>query len=238
MQTISTGPSTERILRAALVMVLVDVFTVLFAYDGFIGYAQKNATELARLLGLPAGEAPAFDENMTAARGQAVAQGLRAGEGIDAVKQQLGQPSAEKDGSLYYLGRGGWLRVDTDAGRVRAAQWQNAAHTETDQQWQRWIAYALGVMGLIVTFNFARVISDRLVLSKEGLKLFGRPAIEWDAITALRQGPGAGGSIEVEYRSDGMSQCLRFDDYRFKHLAAISAAIASQKGWDDPVAAN
>ena len=235
MQVITSGTSTERAVRAILLMVLVGCFTVAYLWDGYVGYARKNATELVRLLGLPTEAAPPTHAQLSAAEGRRLAQQARSGEELSVITSVLGKPGLEHGGDAYFLGPGGWLKVQLAGNRIASVFWTDGPKTEPDQQWQRWIGYALAVGGLAVGVHLALVLGTRLTLSEGGLKIRGRPLIPFDAITALRSGPSVpAGCVEVEYSLEGRSQRLRLDRYVYKRLSEIATEICERKGFPNP----
>jgi hypothetical protein len=234
MPTITSGPSYERLLRAGALMLLVDVFTFLFLWDGFIGYARKNAAELAGLLGSEQVLTP--DSRRTAAWGRESALRLKAGEPLEAVTARLGAPTAVKDDTLYYLGRGGWLQVHIQNGRVQDAAWTTAKHSEADQRWQRWIGYALALVGVAATIHFGLVAATRATVDELGVRLNGRKVVPWEAITGLRPVSGHTGAVDLEFVANGEPERVRLDDYRYKNLDAVAAVISERKGFENPLA--
>ena len=251
MQIIVSGTSTERVVRTLLLMLLIDGFTVAYLWDGYVGYARQNANELVRLLGLPADAAPPINQSLTANEAQRIAQTIKVGDELSAVTGKLGGPNLEHGGDAYFLGPGGWLKVPAadlplsrtasnhSAGsQIANVTWTNGPKTESDQQWQRWIGYALAVGGLIVGLRLALVLATRLTLSDDGL-LRGQQLIPLDAITALRADPaGRSGCVEIEYSLDGRLQRVGLDRYVFKRLPEIVAAICERKGFANPWAAS
>ena len=235
MQSIVSGTSTERVVRTLLLMLLIDGFTVAYLWDGYVGYARQNANELVRLHGLPSDAALPINSTLTASEGLRLAQAVKTGDGLSAVTSVLGQPSLEHGGDAYFLGPGGWLKVPLTGGRDASAAWTNGSKTESDQQWQRWIGYALAGGGLVVGVRLALVLATRLTLSDGGLQIRGRALIPFDAIIALRSDPsGPAGCVEVEYSLKGRSARLRLDVYVFKRLPDIVAAICERKGFLNP----
>jgi len=234
MQHIVSGTSTERVVRTLLLMLLIDGFTVAYLWDGYAGYARQNANELVRLLGLTADADLPIKSTLTESRAQQVAKGAKLGEELTSITSVLGQPSLEHSGDAYFLGPGGWLKVQFTGNRIVNVSWMNGPKTESDQQWQRWIGYALAVGGLIVAVRLAVVLTTRLTLSDEGL-LRGKQRIPLDAITALRADPsGRSGCVEIEYSLDGRLQRVRLDRYVFKRLPEIVSAICERKGFVNP----
>lgn len=235
MQSIVSGTSTERVVRTLLLMLLIDGFTVAYLWDGYVSYARQNATELARLLGLPSDAVPPINTTLTASEGQRMAQQIKPGGELSAITSVLGRPSLEHDGDAYFLGAGGWLKVQMAGDRIASVAWTNGPKTEADQRWQRWIGYALAVGGIIAAIQLVLVLSARLTLSDSGLQIGGRALIPFEAITALRTDPaGRSGCVELEYSLDGKSQHMRLDQYVFKRLPDIVSAICERKGFTNP----
>lgn len=235
MQKIVSGTSTERAFRTLLLMLLIDGFTVAYLWDGYVGYARQNANELVRLLGLPADAAPPINATLTASEAQRIAREVKAGVELSSITSVLGNPSLEHGGDAYFLGPGGWLKVQLTSGRIVSVAWTNGPKTESDQQWQRWIGYALAVVGLIVALRLALILTTRLTLSDAGLQVGGRLLIPFDAITALRADPaGRSGCVEIEYSLDGRLQRVGLDRYVYKRLPEIVGAICGRKGFPNP----
>ena len=235
MPNIISRTSTERVVRTLLLMLLIDGFTVAYLWDGYVGYARQNANELVRLLGLPSDAAPPINASLTTSEAQRIAQEFKPGGELSAVTSALGQPSLEHGGDAYFLGAGGWLKVQMTGGRIAIVVWTNGPKTESEQQWQRWIGYALAMGGLIVAVRLVMVFATRLTLDDKGLQLSNRLLIPFEAITDLRvDSAGRSGCVELEYSLAGKLQRVRLDQYVFKRLPEIVAAISERKGFANP----
>ena len=230
MQPIISRTSTERIIRVCIFMVLVDVFTVLYLWDGYIGYARNNRAEFARVLGVDVEQIGPTRADLVGATVDTLVVDLPINS-----KMSLGEPSIVHDGYEYFVGPGGWLRLRDD--HSEPAQWTNGPHGESDIRWQRYIGWTLAVVGLFATLFFARVLGTRAILNDQGLKVTGKPLVRWEEITGLRPDASKRGVIELEYHANGSRRTLRMDDYLYRDLARITAAIAARKGLDDPLAA-
>ena len=233
MTPITSITSTERIVRSLLLSLLVDVFAVMYLYDGYVGYPQKNAVQFASLFGRSAAEAPAPNPQITAERGRRLAESLRPGETLDKLSAELGPPTVRQDDAAYFLGPGGWLKVELDRDHVRAAKWFDGPYTESDQSIQRLIGYILVVVGFAATLNLGRVIATRAQLTEAGLQVTGRPLVPFESMTALRSSSSAAGVSELDYTHNDQSATLRLDPYLYKNAAAISQAIGDRKGFSD-----
>ena len=235
MQSIVSGTSTERVVRTLLLMLLIDGFTVAYLWDGYVGYTRQNANEFVRLLGLPSNATPSINSTLKASEAQRIAQVIKAGDDLSAVTAVLGKPSLEQGGDAYFLGPGGWLKVQLTGNRIANVTWTNGPKTESDQQWQRWIGYSLAVVGLIFAVRLALILTTRLTLSDDGLWMRGQRLIPFDAITALRADPaGRSGCVELEYSRLGRLNRLRLDAYAYKELPRMVAAICERKGFVNP----
>jgi hypothetical protein len=231
MTQITSRTSTERIVRSLLLSLLVDVFAVYFLYDGYVGYPQKNAVQFASLFGQSAGEAPAPNPRLTAGQARRVVESTSAGAPLDKISAELGPPAMRQADAAYFLGPGGWLKVDIDGDRSRSAKWFDAPHTESDQSIQRLIGWMLVALGIAATLNLARVFATRAQLTDAGLQVTGRPLVPLESITAVRTSTSAAGVSEIDYSHKGQMATLRLDPYLYKEAAAIAHAIAERKGF-------
>lgn len=235
MHPIISRTTTERIVRATLAALLINGFAIAFLWDGYVGYARKNVEQLVVSLGLDLHPLPVIDKNFTAMAGDQLARELREGLSSEEVETRLGAAALSHGDDLYYLGPGGHLRIHLDHARVESAEWIDGIHAETDLAWQRWIGYALAVFGMASAVQFLRVVTIRVSLTGEGLKVRGGQRIPFSAMTKLladRSGKGRG--VKLEYSVDGRMGSVKLDDYDVKKLPEIVAAICEQTGFSDP----
>lgn len=234
MLPITSGTSTERIVRTLLLSLMVDIFAVYFLYDGYVGYPRANARQLVKLLGVPASEPPASNQTLSAERGRKLIAATRPGDPLDKLTNELGAATIRQGTSAYFLGPGGWLQVDLDGERVRTMKWFDGPHTEADMSIQRLLGWILVVLGFAATINLVRVLSARAELAEKGLRVSGARLIPFEAITGLQQSPTQRGVSELQYSIDGRAETLRLDPYLYKEARAIARAIAEQKGFPAP----
>ena len=237
MQPIRSGTTTERIVRATLLMVLLNGFAVAFLWDGYVRYARQNAEELVQSLGLAAEAIPNIDPALTEDEAERLTGRIEKGDDTAVVADLLGEPAIEHGGDTYYLGPGGRLRLRWDRGRVADVTWLAGSHNDMDLAMQRWLGYALGIIGLVYIIHFIRVVTTRASVTDEGLKLRGNLLIPFAAMTSLRRDrSGRAARVELGYSLDGRDQFLRLDDYVIKDLPAIVAAVCEKMGCPDPLA--
>ncbi|UCC31192.1 MAG: hypothetical protein JSU86_02730 [Phycisphaerales bacterium] len=236
MQPIRSGTTTERIVRTTLLVLLTNGFGIAFLWDGYVGYARDNAEQLVGSLGLEPDPFPAITPEVTSAEAHRVIQDVSPGTAAAAVEALLGGPTLEHGDDMYYVGPGGHLRIRLDRGRVAGVKWIDGIHSESELAHQRWIGYGLGALGVLFLLHFIRVVTTRVTLTDEGLKIRGRPLIPFAAMEALRAG-GSGKSrrVELGYSLDGRRGLLRLDEYVVRHLPAIVAAICERKAFTNPL---
>ncbi len=236
MQSIRSGSTTERVVRVTLVAALINTFAIAFLWDGCVGYARKNAAQVAQTLGVTVDLSSVINRKLTADEAKHLTERIKVGDSRTTVAAVLGEPSIEQGGFAYYLGAGGHLRVRWDGGKAMEVEWYDGIHTETDLAFQRGLGYALSALGLVFLAHFFLVLTTRVSLTDAGLKVRGRPIIPLGAIKSLRAVPSSKvGRVELEYSRDGSMQVVRLDHYGVKELPAILAAICDKTGLDNPL---
>ncbi|MGB2986743.1 MAG: hypothetical protein WBE26_12775 [Phycisphaerae bacterium] len=239
MLPIFSGTTRERIVRTSLMMILINGFAIAFLWDGYVGYARRNAQQLIHSLGLRIDPLPAIHPKLTAGEAQRLMQSIKKEAESDAVTVLLGEPSFEHDHDAYYLGPAGHLRVRTESGRVASVDWTGGVHTETDQALQRWVGLGLGILGAVFIVQLVRVLTMRVLLTDAGLKVSGKPLVPFESIRALRAArSGRSGRVELDYSIDGRPGRVRLDDYVVKEFRAIVTAICERAGFPNPYGSN
>ncbi len=235
MEAISSGTTVGRIVRAGLLLVLLNGFAIAFLWDGYVGYTRHNARELASSLGLPSDPLPVIDPELTAARARGLVEELQVGTVATAVTARLGKPGIEHGGDSYYLGPGGHLLVQYERARVQRVEWVSGRHDETDLVWQRWIGYVLLIVGLCALIHFLHVVTTRVSLTPDGLKVPGRAIIPIDALKGVRADSSGGGlTVAITFEVAGRNRVITLDDYKVKELPALVSAICHESGLADP----
>lgn len=234
MQPIHSGTTTERLVRALLLVILMNGFAIWYLWDGYAGYPRANARALIELLGLQGDPAPVINWELTEQSANRIISDLEdRATGAD-VESRLGEPALQHGSNTYYLGRGGHLRVSMNGNRVAEMLWGQGRYSESEQRSQRGIGYVLGVIGLAAIGHLLGVLVTRVSLTDEGLKIGRRPMIPLDAITGLAIPDRArGAAVVVEYVIDGRPGSAPLDAYIVKEQPAIIAAIRERKGFPD-----
>lgn len=235
MHPIVSRTTTERIVRATLAALLINGFAIAFLWDGYVGYARKNVEKLVQSLGLDPRPLLMIDQELTAIAGDELTRELTEGTPADKVEARLGDAALSHGDDLYYLGPGGHLLVHLDRTRVESVEWIDGVHPEPELTWQRRIGYFLAVFGIAAAAQFLRVVTFRVSLTADGLKVRGKQRIPFSAMTKLvADTSGKGRGVKLEYSVDGRVGGVKLDDYAVKDLSAIVAAICEQTGFPDP----
>ena len=246
---VRSGTTTERLLRAGLLAVVINGFAVAFLWDGYFGYARQNVESLVNSLGLSIDPLPAIDPKLTAELGRSLvarqadlvgrspndAPISKVGD-LQAGLPALGEPALRNGDDAYYLGPAGHIKTHRRGGRIVSVEWVDGpAHTATDLMYQCWIGYVLGVLGLVSLGQLVRVARTRAVLSDEGLRIRGRPLITLEAMSGIRDKRASGGTLEIEYRDGEAAGTVELDGYIYKDRDAIIEAICEAKGFVNPL---
>ncbi len=235
MPMVRSGTSTERIVRAVLLSLFVDVFAIAFLRDGYVEYARDNARKLVRSLGLADSTPPNISKNLTAAEGRRLANEFKPGADGVGILPALGAVPLQHGDDAYYFGPGGHLRLRGNAGRIDSVEWFDGVHTEADLSIQRAIGLILTALSFVAAAYLGRVLLTRVQVDERGVGIRGRPPIALEAITALRLTSRSGSAVELEYNLDGRTRMVRLDDYLFKDLRGVVGAICERRGFTNPL---
>lgn len=226
---VRSGTTMERWLRAALLAVVINGFAAAFLWDGYFGYARENVESLVKSLGLSVEPLPAFNPNLTAELAR---------ESLDrqATLPAIGEPALTVGEDAYFFGPAGYIKAHRERGKSASLEWVDGpAHSATDLMYQRWIGYALGVLGLVALGHLGRVATTRAVLSDQGLAIRGKRLITIEAMHGIRDKRTTGGTLEIEYRDGEAARSVELDSYVYRDRDAIVEAICEAKGFDNPL---
>lgn len=242
--TIESGPTRERVIRTTIPLIMVGVFAVWFAYDGWVGYPKRNFVDHLEQLSAEeraqAQNAPIYPK---------IVEGMLSGEMVSKIQTAImatGQeakrkglekvlgvpPSWESNGVWYYFGPAYRLRVSPpdDIDGVKTTK------TTTDILGQKVISVVLSVGTVALLWLIISVLRTHLVLDAQGI-VFGkcRP-ISWDVIKELRADSfDRKGWVDLIYTENGTDRKLRLDDYHLAKFDQIIDAICDKKGFKNPL---
>jgi hypothetical protein len=161
MEPIVSGTTTERLIRAGLLAVLVSAFAIMYLWDGYGGYARDNVHSLAETLGVNPDPLPPVNPELTESQALSIARKILPGSAVEEVTAQLGPPSFQMDDHRYYVGPGGRLQFETRNGRIVEGHWHAGVHSEADINTQRWIGIILAACALAALGHLIRVLATR-----------------------------------------------------------------------------
>lgn len=232
---IRSGPSTRRVVRAAVTLLLVNVFAGLFLWDGFVRYPVVNAGQWARSLGAALPVPPPIIAGLTAREAGAFIAQASQGTVAEVLVARWGEPALRHESTWYFLGPGGRLEARVSAGQVQSLEWQDGVHSDVDLLWQRVIGGVLAVVGAGCMVHLIRTVLSFATLSVAGLHVSGRRLIPWEAMTGLALAPkDRFRRIALTYLADGKERVLLLDDEVIRDRDAMVAAICRRKGFADP----
>jgi hypothetical protein len=239
MEPITTGSTTERIIRTTLVTLLAIGAALWCAYDGFVGYPLGNLERALKDL-TPQREASA--ELISSAVNERAVAALKGKIFLKDVVAELGEPGWQGEGpsggrEARYFGRTGQIIISFGpAERITRVHYEPARYkTETDLAFQKGMGLVIGVIAIILIVHWFRVIIVRTSMTEEGVKRGSGPRVAFDAMKNLRAERYAKkGWLDIEYELDGREGVLRLDDYKIKAFPRIIAEICRRKGWENP----
>lgn len=240
----TSGPRTERIVRNGIFMLMCLGMGGWFAYDGWIGYPNKNFEE--NRLQLPvedrgkADGAPVYPAaNVENAQQVATAiEKSMPSQRREALEKTFGgPPSVELDDAIYYFGENGLIKIGKSGDRILATMDVVAAKKSLkDFQYQKYLGIFVGGVGIYMLFFLVRVMRSRAEVSDEGLSLNGRKPIPFSTMKSLDTSEfRKKGRIYIICDGDPAPRVL-FDEYHYAEFDKLMAALCEKTGFDDPVA--
>lgn len=238
---IESGANKERKIRSTLLLILVAVFTGLFAFDGWRGYAKQNLD--AYVLTIPESHRPQTDKvpvyetvNESIVPRLARTTIIIADDPEGAIGAVVGgPPSIKTPDAWYYIGPAYALKFAVQNGRPTGDVTPIAAkHSATDISWQKKWTYVLSVLSAAALIHVIRVRLAKARLDDAGLTLGGGPTISWDSMKRLDSTHFRKKGWVVLYHGDPETPA-KIDEYHFAKFDDIIDAICVRKGFDNPL---
>lgn len=242
---IESGPTRERKVRTTLFVVLCAGMGGWFAYDGWIGYPEKNRREHIEALPFEKRAEAADAKIYASVTTKSLAGAKKALKKLDIPAQRKalaeiygGPPSFEDEQTWYYFGPTYRVKLILKDGKPRRVVGESAEKSSGELRTQRWLASCLGLVAAVLLLILVRVWRTQLVLDDQGLS-FGRlRTIPWADMKALDTGRFLKkGWVDLVYQANGANRRIRLDEYHLAQFDEVIAAICAEKGYKDPVAA-
>lgn len=244
---IESGPTGERKVRSSLLFLMVLVFGLWFAYDGWIGYPGENYRE--NLEQLPSEQREAIKdirvyESVNEESSLTANQLIKRFHGKpDTVRSKLeslfgGPPSFKTKDTMYYFGPAYRVIIpldfnSTDDRRVLGRATEKSA---TDILFQKGLGIGLLVFAAYLLFFVLRVRRTRLVLNDSGLEYYGAEPVTWEAMQALDISHfSRKGRVDLVYDDHGTQRRVRLDEYHLEKFDEVVDEICARKGFENPL---
>lgn len=247
MQPIRSGTTAERIVRTSILTLVLSSYSAWSFYDGYVRYPQQNQEALARKLSVPPNPFPKPDPRVT----KEAVESVKPRDLAKDVIAKLGQPAVKEGGTWYFFGPVGLGKVIFFGGNAVAAKpvWDPAVHTALDLLFQRVVGSVTGVLGLLMLLQWIRVVTTRLELTDEGLRVNsqggrawgGSPLIPFEAMKGLRDPDDRfrkkrSDWVELDYElPDGTSGCVRLNVYVHKAFHEVLPVICQRRRFRNPL---
>ena len=241
MQPIHSGATKERIVRTALLAIMILGCAAWFLRDGYFTYPRANVEAvLETKLGVtPPDPLPTIDPRFTARFDPGISGG-EPPETLEEVISRLGGKPyrpPNSDNVAYYFGVVGSLELVAQTDQSVVASWTDGPiHGASDIQWQRWIGFGICPIGLALLVQLIRVLKTRVSLTDDGLRLGGKGVIPFDAMTGISADRyRKAGDVDLKYSLGSKPLSVRLDNYAIKEFPAILTAICEAKGFPNPI---
>ncbi len=241
MQPIYSGTTRERMVRTAVLMILILGYSAWSLRDGYLTYPRANVvTVLETKLGItPPDPLPTIDPRFTARFDPGISAAEPPETFEEAVSRLGGKPYRPPSGAneAYYFGPSGYLELLAQKDGKAVANWiDGPVHRASDIWWQKLLGFGVCPIGLAFLVQLIRVLKTRVSLTDDGLRLGGKGPIPFDAMTGiLADRYRKTGYVDLEYSLGGKPLSARLDNYAIKEFRAILTAICEAKGFLNPV---
>lgn len=241
---IESGPTTERKIRTTLLLLMVAVFSVWFAYDGFVGWPSQNQKEFLQIIPLderPKAATgpiyPTINEASENAAREKVKEEVTSSQQREAlIKHFGGPPTYENAEGIHYFGTVHRVMAKLEGGKVAEVVGRRGQRSNYDLLFQKYLSGGLGVLALYLAWFVLRVRGTRLVLDENGLTLNGVGPITWDAMKSLDISRfQKKGWLDLVYTSGGSDRRLRLDEYHLARFDDVIDEICRRKGFENPL---
>lgn len=239
MEPITSGSTTERIVRTSLITVLSIGAAAWCFYDAYIHYPMENLERAVSDL-TPRPEisldliSPEVNEDaVKSIDPQMFLKDLTARFGETGWRGK----NAKGGNQARFFGTSGQIIVNLNVGDgvIKAIYEQSQYHSQSDLVFQVWMGIVVSVIVLLLVFHWFRVVIVKTTMTDEGIKQTVRPLVPFDAMTEMRAEHYAKkGWLEVDYEMDGRTGTFRLDDYKIKAFPEIIAEVCRRKDWEDP----
>ena len=238
---IESGPTGERKVRTLLMLLMVGVFAVWFAYDGWIGWPGENKKEHLEQIPADLRKNVKLTISDRVKPGQlekirTIVRGFELSKQRSELTELLGAPPVETPERWFFFGPSHRIEIILENGKLFKPVDRDTARSDFSIWLQKALAVGLGVLTLFLIWFVSRVRATRLVVDDDGLTVNGVGPIAWDQMTALDNSRfSKKGFVELVYNVNGAQRRTRLDEYHFDAFDDVIDAICAKKGFDNPL---
>jgi hypothetical protein len=215
-------------------------FALFFAYDGAIGYPNKNRREAEAKLATPSGpfkdSKVTFDslgETPTKADFEALLRSKPTNG--EQARAALGSPTFASGSDEYFMSRYGYAKISIKGGRATLSptDWTTWFKDKSEVQAQFYWAIIPALPGLFFLRRLIQAVTLRVTIDDEGMVYAGQ-RIPFDSMVSLRD-YSPKGWIDLYYQVGEGEKKLRLDNEKVKLFDEIVAALCTAKGFRNEV---
>jgi len=229
---IESGCPKSELIRGYLTALIVCGMAGYFAYDGYIGWPQKNLEWATENLPEEPETRPTINPEITVDKHKRVEAKVKEGAKIDEIHAMLGTPSYQKDDQQWFIGPGGFIELKVAGNAVIESKYTEAKNNEAQLLMQKVLGMICLPIGLFLLFKAVKLARLRIVLDDAGLSCTGRSPISWDAMTGLDISNYANKAC-VNVLHSGGGPC-KLDGYRIDKFDELVKAICEKKEFESP----
>lgn len=242
MSPIVSPTTTERMLRTLGLLGLFSLFSGWFIYDGNIGYPEHNIKKAIESLDPVPDDLPPIHQDVNQESTESwVFDSTAEPRDRAEIIEQFGpagweNPSGDR---MCYFGPGGMLTLKVSGDQVLSGDYQPGDKPDSELMWQKLLGAIMLPVALIMACQLVRVITTRVTLDDNGLKVRGRPVIPFDAMTGIDAAKyRKKGFLDLSYTQSGKNKKVRLDDYVIRDFKAMITEICRRNEFDNPLPAS
>ena len=239
---IVSGVGRRTVMRLGFMFLLLAVFAVWFAYDGWITYPGKNREAARQAFPKTQAAEPVANPAVTEESTKAVQSGGAGRVGLADLRQKWGEPgylgpaggdAGGSDRVAYFVGPYGLVRVTLDGEMASKIEWRDGPKVASDIAVQKLLGILLGAGAALPLALLLVQLPTKYVLDDEGLTLPAAGRINYDQMTGVDVSAfSSKGIVRLKYRdAQGQEKTAVLDEEKIDKFDEIVAACCEKKGW-------
>lgn len=207
-----------------------------FLLDWSSGYAEKNASEARKRLGLSDDQPLDLSATFTETEFREIQKSKPTR--VEQVTAELGrpfriEPAAEGTASVLYVSQYGMVALVVTRDRITSMVWQDWKYTRSQIEAQLYWACAVGLFTLFAISKAYKTCALRVTLDDSGMT-YGGQRIAYGDMTEFT-GFNSKGWVFLNHDSGGATQKFRLDNQRVDKYEEIILAICDKTDLQSPL---